>query len=223
VLNETNEQRKHIRVSAAEALGNIGDERALPALIANLADLSHTIRKAAEQALIKISKAAVEPLIVAMRQPNNLIRQHAAAALGEIGDARAIEPLLYFMRDPDRDVSFWAAYALGQIGEPMAIFSLNAALRDANDSIRALAANALVKIGAPAVKPLLIALRDSDRFVRWHAARALGQIGDPRALSELEEVAQNDKGKTLHGRVADAAREAANRIRLNQMMMPRPS
>ena len=57
------------------------------------------------------------------------------------------------------------------------------------------------------------AIRDKNEWGRWQAAWALGRIGDARALPDLERVAREDQGKTLYGRVAEAAREAAEKIR----------
>lgn len=76
-----NEDRD-VRRSAARALGQIGDAR------------------------------AVEPLITALRDESWGVRRDAAKALGRIGDARAVEPLLGALRDEDSNVRREAAKAL---------------------------------------------------------------------------------------------------------------
>jgi HEAT repeat protein len=87
-------------------------------------------------------------------------------------------------------------------------------LGDKNTRLRVGAMWALGTIGNPqAVESLIRALRDKNEWGRWQAAWALGRIGDPRALSELERVEREDTGKTPWGSVAEAAREAAEKIR----------
>ena len=63
-----------VRSSAAEALGEIGDAR------------------------------AVEPLCAALRDKDVDVREAAAEALGKIGDARAAVPLRSALGDEDSDV-----------------------------------------------------------------------------------------------------------------------
>ena len=82
------QQSSDVRRAAAEALGTIGDGR------------------------------AVEPLIRALNDSDWLVRRKAAEALGTIGDGRAVEPLIRALNDADSDVRVSAAGALGTIGEP---------------------------------------------------------------------------------------------------------
>jgi len=77
---------------------------------------------------------------------NRIVRQAAAEALGELGDARAVGPLIVALQDGDVEVRRAAAWALGEIGD------------------------------ARAVDPLIAALRDEDVEVCRAAARALGEI-----------------------------------------------
>ena len=89
------EYQKHWRVrrDAAEALGQIGDARAVGPLIAALRDDISSVRQAAAEALGQIGDtSAVEPLIAALRAASLGVRRAAADALGQIGDRRALEP-----------------------------------------------------------------------------------------------------------------------------------
>lgn len=79
-----------VRSSAAVALGNIGDAR------------------------------AVEPLIQALSDSTKFVRRDVAKVLGNIGDARAVEPLIQALTDSDSDISSYAAEALGNIGDARA-------------------------------------------------------------------------------------------------------
>jgi len=72
-------------------------------------------RKIAVTLFEEIGEAAVEPLIVALKDEKWWVREMAAIALGRIGDKRAIEPLIQALQDRDRDVRKQAAIALGRI------------------------------------------------------------------------------------------------------------
>ena len=105
-----------VRRRAAEALGKIGDRRAVELLIEALRDGNPMVRIAAAEALGKIGdKRAVEPLIEALKDENAGVREAAAWALGEIGDKRAVEPLIEALKDEDEWVRLKAAWALRAI------------------------------------------------------------------------------------------------------------
>ncbi|MBW2108327.1 MAG: HEAT repeat domain-containing protein, partial [Deltaproteobacteria bacterium] len=96
------------RRQAAQALGEIGDARAMGALIHLLHD------------------------------PDALIQRHAAKGLGKIADPRAVGPLIAVLQDPGQEahVKTAAAQALGRIGEPRAIAPLVRALEHPNWAVR---------------------------------------------------------------------------------------
>ncbi|HDZ76666.1 MAG TPA: HEAT repeat domain-containing protein, partial [Candidatus Omnitrophica bacterium] len=77
------------RNSAIQALGKIGDSR------------------------------AVEPLIEALKDEYRFVRDSAIQALGKIGDSRAVEPLIEALEDEDVDgyVHYFVTQALGEIGD----------------------------------------------------------------------------------------------------------
>ena len=58
---------------------------------------------------------AVEPLIKALEDVNEVARWNAAGALGEIKDARAVEPLTQALEDVDEEVREAAKEALEKI------------------------------------------------------------------------------------------------------------
>jgi len=83
-----------VRKSAATALGDLGDERAVEALIEALKDEDNFVRKMAATACGKIrGRKAVEPLIEALADDDPFVRERATESLGKIGDDRAIDPL----------------------------------------------------------------------------------------------------------------------------------
>ena len=154
-----------VRYDAAEALGKIGDKR------------------------------AVAPLCAALKDSDMRVRDRAAMALGEIGDARAVEPLCAALKDSYVDVRMSAAAALGYIGGTSAVEALgeiarkgsnkgirdhaafwldNIAKKDSSIDMQRLVAKALGEADdAHAVERLCVALRSCDGSER-------GRLTPPR-------------------------------------------
>jgi HEAT repeat protein len=135
------------RRDAAGALGRIGEPLAVPPLISALKDGDNAVREMASNALVRIGIPAITPLVAALKGGATYVHVREAAG------------------------------ALGKIGIP-AIPPLIAALKDGSyNGTRAMALAALVKIGVPAVEPLGAALSDADWGLRTAAADALDKIG----------------------------------------------
>jgi HEAT repeat protein len=92
---------REIRLDAARALGETGDQRAVSPLIDALKDADSGIRVAAADALGIIGDAnAVDPLIAALKDLAWDVRVNAVRALGEIGEP-AVDPLIRTLKDED--------------------------------------------------------------------------------------------------------------------------
>src|SRR3989442_13923298 len=74
-----------MRMHAAKALGNLGDERAVCHLIPLLMDSVKAVRGDATDALAGIGRPAGATLLVALRHAGWSLRLHAREALGKIG------------------------------------------------------------------------------------------------------------------------------------------
>jgi HEAT repeat protein len=130
--------------------------------------------------LAKWGKTAVQPLIKALSDDEEWVRQTAARALGVIGDARAVVPLIKALGDGNKHVRGYAASALDKLEWKPDTDEFRAAYLIASNDWKS-----LVEWGEPAVQWLIEALRDEDGDVSWHAASALGEIGDARAVEPL--------------------------------------
>jgi HEAT repeat protein len=129
--------------------------------------------------LVALGAPAVEPLVVALKAPDSIVRENAADALGEIKDPRAVEPLIAALKDSVPLVRDFALDALSAFGTP-AVEPLIAALKDSDSVVRENIAVALRQLKDPrAVESLIAALKDSDSHVRQNAVDALGAIGAP--------------------------------------------
>ncbi|MDO8842497.1 HEAT repeat domain-containing protein [Methanocalculus sp.] len=170
------------RYAAIDALGLLRDPRAIELLIETTrSDTYSGLRWKAAEALARIGRPAVGPLISLLDDPDEDVRWKVAIALGEIGDQRAISPLISLLADPDSYVRSRAALALGAIGD-RATPDLIRSLTSVDPAVRSSAASALGIIGTEEVIPLLIPLLfDPVDQVKAEAAAALAKIG-PSAL-----------------------------------------
>lgn len=148
LLSALEHDNPNVRVSAAAALGRIGDADMVEVFLPLLKDDSAGVREAAVGALGNLGdQSVVESLIPLLDDPRVSVRERAAAVLGNLGDPRAVEGLMGLLGDQDSGVRLNATYALGQIGDPKALPALTQ-----------------------------IAREDEKEYVRKDAALALGMI-----------------------------------------------
>lgn len=96
------DDNKAIRWTAAEALWEMGDKRAVPALIVYLekGEAYEWGKVVTMNALAALKDPqAVVPLIRVLESPNPFLRRSAAVALFTIGDDRAIPALIGLLKD----------------------------------------------------------------------------------------------------------------------------
>lgn len=117
---------KNIKREIAEALGEVGDKR------------------------------AVEPLIDLVTRRDESASLEAMDALGKLGDSRAVKPLCDFVEDPDSRGKVWAISALGDIGDETAVETLLSALDYLDDHVHEYAIEALSKLATGRAHPRLI-------------------------------------------------------------------
>ena len=176
-----------------KALQNIGDVRAVEWLIALLGGdkIYYRVKEFARDALIEMGEVAVEPLIAALKDQSDSVREYAVMALGEIGDKRAVEPLIAALKDQSVSVRRKVVLAFRQIGDKRSggrrigyadfVKPLIAALKDPCHDVRSHALSILVyDTHDEAVEPLIAALKDQCDDVRKEAVTTLGKIGDKR-------------------------------------------
>jgi HEAT repeat protein len=147
------------------------------------------------------AKRDIQGLIKALGYTADVsVRRAAAAALGELGDARAVAPLSLALRNPDWEHDWHdmaaAADALVRLGEP-SVGPLIAALAYHSRVVRVSAAEALGAIGRPAVQPLLVLLGDDDLENRETAGQVLAEIGADAVDQLIEALSDESSGRRL--------------------------
>lgn len=104
------------KAAAAEALGRIGDDRAVSSLIAVLGHEEETVRAFSALALGRIGDSrAIKPLVLSLTDPHHRVRAAAAQALGEMREPRAARFLDLLLADPYEEVRHAAHEALDNI------------------------------------------------------------------------------------------------------------
>jgi HEAT repeat protein/energy-coupling factor transporter ATP-binding protein EcfA2 len=188
----------------ADALGDIGSESAILALLKLLENINSDVRGRAADALGDIgSESAIPALLKLLKDSDSDVRWRAADALGDIGSESAIPALLKLLEHTNSDVRWSAAFALGKIGSESTIPALLKLLEHTNSDVSWRAADALGKIGSESAIPgLLKLLKDSDSDVRKRTAIALGEIGSESAIPALLKLLK-DSDYDVRWRAAD--------------------
>ncbi len=173
--------RRDIRMNAAIALAQLGDEKAKSPLKSWLTLSTHRLSAAGSLALLGDADgiaALKESLAAREAEP----RMRAAAALGKAGDASGKELLLQMIADPRYDQL--AAVALARLGETSAVPVLTKVLVLSSLSVEA--AIGLRRLGVDVdLSPLAAVLEHGDEVARIEAAEAVIVLCDARPPSEL--------------------------------------
>ncbi len=123
-----------LRVTACQVLGNLGDERAVPALLASLEDVD--ARWAAVDALAQIgAPSALQPLAQLLRDPRDEVRLEVLQAFARFSDRRLL-PVVKTVRDKDTSaaVRHRAGEVLRDLAERLEPGSAEAAASPAFDA-----------------------------------------------------------------------------------------
>jgi len=180
-----------LRARAAVQLGYLGNEAAVPALLAALHDEQLDVRLGAAQALVQMRHAAaVGPILHALALPGRWPLQRATELLYGFGPP-AVQPLRQLLADRDRllapAMQAVALNVLGMLGAREAAPEVLGWLEHAEPELRVAAVRALGGMADPSTGAALArALRDDAWEVRSMAAKALGQLRQRSAIAALD-------------------------------------
>jgi HEAT repeat protein len=217
-----------VRRSAAYALGNIGSEHAVDALLKSLLkDQDSSVRQRAALALGSAgSERACDTLLKALLEDqDNSVQVSALYALGSFGPERMNDVLSKaWLEDQDNSVLFRVANVLASTDSEHAAYVRKTLLEDQKSSVRGRAVGALRKAllkdqkssvqGNEAnsegsmgleqvVDPLLKALiEDQGAYAAWHPADVLGNIAAEKFAAGLM-LALSSKEKSVRRKAAE--------------------
>lgn len=175
---------QRMRRMAAEALGRIGDARAIGALEDLLNDSDRDVRLSAAWSLEKYAWDKLDESLLARVQ----IMLEKWSMLAGAGPA-AITPLVEIVRTADPEARQHAIETIATIGGPESVRALVGMVKNRDEFVRRSAIKALGAIADAKAAPALIrALKDEDYQVRLAAADVLRRLeyqpetSDERAL-----------------------------------------
>ncbi|CAN0286416.1 unnamed protein product, partial [Laminaria digitata] len=175
------DEREQLRLQAAIAVAQIGDERAAKPLLRALEDSDPAIHDAAAWALGTVGgKESIKALSAILEgTQNSRLQSLAALSLGRIGDARAVPGLLAGLEGSEvhryNDLLTQSiTYALGLIGDARAVEQLGVVMAQATGPSGEMAAWALGRVGSPrAIELLLTAYWSENASLRDRGRRGL--------------------------------------------------
>jgi len=187
-----------VRCAAAEALGRLHSERALPALLLLLEDPDESVRSAVAKSLGAIGDiSALVPIARLFTDEYETVRSAASEGLAGLG-LPAIPYLVQLLRHEKPQVRAGIAATLGMMGARDACEPLAALFSDPESAVRETAAVALGRIGTPSIPMLTEALRSDLPATRLCGVIGLGLMGEP--AREILTTACNDPDPQVRNR-----------------------
>ncbi len=186
-LHDRSEQ---MRLSAANALGEIGDVRAVRSLIdVSLRDPTPAVRAQAAQALGKLGDPEALPILVtALGDPEYWMRFRALEAIEQLKPDN-IEMIELALGDTSPEVRRRAALALERLGLLDEAFSALAS----DDNAASIARERLTAVGRAGLSERFVRhLNDESPMIRRNTAEILGEVGDSNHAAELEARLKDD-------------------------------
>jgi HEAT repeat protein len=186
-----------VRVRAAEALGRIGGETAVNALIARLADEQETsVGEAICRALGALRDVRAIPVLLGQLKVDGKTKVGAITALGDIGDAKVVPEILPLLEERDNDLRAEAVKALGKLGSADAAAELKRLLEDdPAEEVRSAACGALALIGDVSAQEAIARALPRLKDYRAEAIWALGHLGDTNSVSAIAEYLDDTSGR----------------------------
>lgn len=146
------------RYDAISGVIQLGDEEAIPVLVAALSDNNPRIRLSALRGLYKLNTEESRGcLLNASGDEHPDVRASTVTYLGWVGDIALVDGMAQLLKDDDKQVRRSAAIALGNLSSESSVESL-------------------VDTLSGRVEPLINALRDEDVSVRQQAIISLRRI-----------------------------------------------
>jgi len=193
------DESPEIRRTAAESLGKIGDSGVIPSLLPLVTDSIPGVRWAAAQALGRVAspsnREVVDALARALEDPNDLVKQAASIAIGEIEPSpELLEPVASLVHASDVKIRRAAVRALLQTDAQRWLSALTSAVLDEDSDVRQGVIAVLGESGnethTTEIRKQLI--EDSSPAVRTEAVYRLGKVGSLEARAAVERASGTD-------------------------------
>jgi len=209
------------KLRAIEALGEVGDERAVDELLEALGQDDPDVARAASYAIVaRDPDYASDRLADALSSPSRRLAETAAATLVRMG-TEAVEALVGQLNSSSAQARRLAVESLGNIGEESVRELLLPLLEtEPEPDVRTAMAEALVRVNGEASAQELrrMARSDPDWFVRARAYSLLAEMNAPEAreflIEGLAELRPDLGQLSEDGDVVERVSEGPERIRV---------
>ncbi len=204
-----NDESVNQRIWAAQILGSIGDNSAIPVLMQRLRDRDPNVRIASLEALGEIkSPLAVHSIIhILLHDPVSNVRSQAAISLGRLSDEIALQPLLNALNDPEYWTRLRAVEALELLGTAHIPHLTRILFMDPRTEVRTRAAQALERMGL--VEEKLKQLDSEDLAEQQEAHRFLITMAQLGQIQQLQGYLHHPDFRTRY-RVCEILGETGN-------------
>lgn len=184
------------RKAAVKALGRIGNNRAVPALI-NLLNSDPELVPITTTALAQIGDGrAFEALLDLLGHPECSVRLGAIAALNSLGHPALPDRIYLLLQDADSTVRESAVKIAGYFAFPACVELLFECTEDQDEKVRRAAIEQLPYLDDDRVLPTLVKVlsQEESTFVRSAAVHALGELATQAdALPHLLDALQDQE------------------------------
>jgi HEAT repeat protein len=225
----------YLQITVAKALSKFDDPRVAAPLVQALEESStaaffYGVREEAEVALVKMGRRAIEPFLLALRDPNAGGRAIIAKLLAQIPDPRTFDPLVEMLNEPNPELRNAALHSLMTLDPRRAQPVVQSMLSDPDCRMRYAAAESLVKSGwAPAtslehaqlaigfgkfneamchgeeaIQLVLGYAQDEDASTRREVFKALGHSRDARFVETLAAAAVTEFEPDVQRAIVDS-------------------
>lgn len=210
-------------ISAAAALGAIGDRDAFAPLLAVLDHPESSVRQAAVAALNSIGHPQMEEAIArSLKDPSPRVRESAARIAGYFGYGSCLRQMVELCDDDDEMVRRSAVEHLANFDQRPAWSKIAETLQsDPSPTVRAAAARAMGQSSTQeGIRALVAAADDRNLWVRYYALRSIGRRGEPHAdaLACLAEHATRDDAPPVRIAAIDALASVASPIMIDVIL-----
>ncbi|AGW14950.1 HEAT repeat domain-containing protein [Megalodesulfovibrio gigas] len=173
-----------VRRYAAEDLGSLGLEGAVPALVTALEDPVVAVREAAAEALGVIGGRETARRVVPLMASEEVPLRNISFEILEALSLDALEELTACCTSPVSDIRKFAVDILGKIGEVSEIDAEALFVRmldDPNPNVAGAAAEAIGRVGYKGAVPALLQHLDSHAWLQCNILHAIARIGGEAA------------------------------------------
>lgn len=183
-----NDDNSAVYRCAADALGNIGDERAIPHLSQGLHSWVQDKQKHCARALAKFGSKGIDILSTALRSKDMKLRSAVITAIRTTKNPIFIPLLLKALKDPDDWIAADAVYALGEIGDSSITDTLLGVLkRKSSLCFVAAVKQSMSKLGINASDSIAKAERKADKVFLSNLKALKVGMGESKVKKLLRE------------------------------------